>query len=171
MSPSIPELIVNITELRRHVGERRSVDCRVDLGEIGLDATSVHVEGPVTVAIDLESVSGGIASAGRLAAAWSGACRRCLDPVSGEIEETVDEVFEPAPDEGVTYPIIEDRIDLEPVVRENVLLGLPIAPLCRADCPGPDPEHFPVQLPADEADAAPVDPRWAALDALVADIE
>ena len=91
MSPSIPELIVNITELRRHVGERRSVDCRVDLGAIGLDATSVHVEGPVTVAIDLESVSGGIASAGRLAAAWSGACRRCLDPVSGEIEVTVDE--------------------------------------------------------------------------------
>ncbi|MCW2914010.1 MAG: hypothetical protein JWN52_2078, partial [Actinomycetia bacterium] len=57
-----------------------------------------------------------------------------------------------------------DFIDLEPVLRDAVVLALPLSPLCRDDCPGLCSECG-VKL----ADAGPdhrhdaVDPRWAAL--------
>ena len=89
------------------------------------------------------------------------------------------EIFERSPSEGETWPIEDERIDLTPVVRELALLSLPLAPLCREDCEGPDAERFPTG-PADEpepgpgeecdADAPPPrDERWAALDALTFD--
>lgn len=54
-----------------------------------------------------------------------------------------------------------DFVDLGPVVHDAVVLALPLAPLCREDCPGPDPAHFPV-VTADPS-APPPDPRWSAL--------
>ena len=60
-----------------------------------------------------------------------------------------------------------DLLDLEPVLRDTVVLALPFQPLCREDCPGlcaecgarlaDDPEH---------QHEEPVDPRWAALQGL-----
>jgi len=66
-----------------------------------------------------------------------------------------------------------ERIDLVPVVRELALLALPLAPLCRDDCTGPDTDRFPTG-PAEgtdgpESDEPQRDPRWAALDALAFD--
>ena len=58
----------------------------------------------------------------------------------------------------------DDLVDLEPLLRDAVVLALPFQPLCRPDCPGlcaecgarlsDDPDH---------RHEAPVDPRWAAL--------
>jgi len=61
-----------------------------------------------------------------------------------------------------------DLIDLEPAVRDAVVLALPTNPLCRPDCPGLCPEcgvHFD-DLPADHRHED-VDPRWAALRTVV----
>ena len=58
-----------------------------------------------------------------------------------------------------------DLIDLEPELRDAVVLALPNHPLCREDCPGLCPEcgaHWD-ELPADHSHRQ-VDPRWAALD-------
>jgi uncharacterized protein len=86
--------------------------------------------------------------------------------VEGPLDVEVAEVFEEHPTEGETYPISGDHIDLEPMVRELAILGLPINPLCRDDCAGPVPDVLPVSVESDEeAEPAP-DPRWAALDAL-----
>ena len=60
------------------------------------------------------------------------------------------------------------------MVRDAVLLTLPLAPLCADDCKGPAPEVFPAVVEGDaapsadddEAIDAPGDPRWAALDGL-----
>ena len=43
----------------------------------------------------------------------------------------------PRPVEGETYPLDGDRLDLEPMVRDAVLLALPLAPLCDGGLPGP----------------------------------
>ena len=85
----------------------------------------------------LERVPEGIVVRGTLAAAWSAACSRCLEPVGGEISVHVDELFETVPLEGETYKLDEDVIDLEPMVRDALLLELPLAPLCSAGLRGP----------------------------------
>jgi len=67
--------------------------------------------------------------------------------------------------EGETYLLAENEVDLEPMVRETVLLNLPVAPLCSEDCAGPDPDRFPttVVVEPDPDEPPPADPRWAAL--------
>jgi uncharacterized protein len=84
--------------------------------------------------------------------------------VRGVAEAAVREVFESHPDpDGETYRLEHDRVDLEPMIRDATLLALPLAPLCRPDCPGPDPEHPVVLEGSEEPTDTPVDPRWASL--------
>jgi uncharacterized protein len=92
---------------------------------------------------------------------WRGECRRCLGPVDGYAEAPVREIFEARPTEGETYPLDGEQIDLEPMVRDAVLLALPLAPLCASDCQGPAPEAFPTGPPDEERSL--LDPRWSAL--------
>lgn len=161
--------IVGIHEVRRNPGIQKPVGVAAPLPGSALSSAVVDDDADVVADLVLEAMTDGrITVTGTVRAPWTGECRRCLDPVGGVAETRVQEVFEPSPaDDADTYPLDVDRIDLEPMVRDAVLLSLPLAPLCRDDCPGPDPDEHPVTVEGDLADAEPpVDPRWAALDQL-----
>lgn len=66
-----------------------------------------------------------------------------------------------------TYELGAEQLDLAPLARDAVLLGLPLAPLCRPDCAGLCPTCG-AELADGDCDCAPAPPdaRWAALDAL-----
>ena len=168
MSRSV--LRIGVLELRRRPGTQRDVSLATPLP--GLAITSAQVPEGTEVAVDatLEAIEGAITVSGTVTAPWQGECRRCLEPVTGTIEATLSEVFEAHPVEGETYPLEGDEVDLEPVVRDAILLSLPLAPLCRDDCAGPAPDELPVALASDagdpEAAGAVPDPRWAALEQL-----
>lgn len=154
-------------ELRRRPGTQREVQVTAPLP--GLAITSARVPDDTDVVVDatLEAIEGAVTLTGTVTAPWTGECRRCLDPVVGTLEVVLSEVFEPHPVDGETYPIEGDEVDLEPVVRDGVLLHLPLAPLCRPDCAGPAPDEFPTLVDDDDTpDEVPLDPRWAALDQL-----
>jgi uncharacterized protein len=80
--------------------------------------------------------------------ALEGECSRCLDPVSSRVEVDIEEEVLPSLDLLTGAPLnraaepevlrLDDhhRLDLEPLLREAISLGEPIAPLCRPDCPG-----------------------------------
>jgi uncharacterized protein len=163
-------LRVGVTELRRRPGTQREVHVSTPLA--GLATSAAHVPEGAEVAVDgtLESIEGAVTISGTVTAPWVGECRRCLDPVDGTLEVAVSEVFEAKPVEGETYPIEGDDVDLEPVVRDAVLLSLPLAPLCRPDCAGPAPDVFPTVVAPDPEDDSAAggerDPRWAGLDQL-----
>jgi len=176
-------LRVGVTELLRHPGTRLDVQRvvpAVDLGDLVVGASRVDPEADVVVDLVLESQPGTVVAAGEVATVWTGECRRCLEPVVGEVLAEVREVFGDAsegdPDEGDFYPLDVDQVDLEPLARDAILLNLPVAPLCGPDCRGPVPDAF-VDDGTGEGDAAdgggeaPRDPRWAALDALDFDQE
>ena len=157
-----------MTELRRRPGTQREVSVAVDLPGLALSTACVPDDAEVELEGVLESIEGAITLLGRLRAPWVGACRRCLEDVTGTLDIELSEVFEARPTPGETYPIDGDDIDLEPVVREAVLLHLPLAPLCREDCLGPAPDELPVVVGGEvlEDEAPRGDPRWAALDVL-----
>ncbi len=164
-----------VTELRRHLGERREVQISVELPDLATSSAAVVDGAPVEVDLVLESIPQGVSVTGTVTATWVGQCRRCLEDVRGTTAVDVREIFERTPTEGETWPLGPDEIDLEPVVREAVLLSLPLAPLCRDDCLGPAPDRFPAVVEggaaSDDEDAEtgagpPRDPRWAALDEL-----
>lgn len=153
-------------ELRRRPGTQREVQVSTSLPGLAISSARVPEGADLVVDATLEAIEGAVTLSGTLTAPWTGECRRCLDPVVGTLEVVLSEVFEPHPVEGETYPIEGDEVDLEPVVRDGILLALPLAPLCRPDCAGPAPEEFPALVDAEETDEAPPDPRWAALDQL-----
>ena len=159
--------IADIVALRRHQGHRESLAVRAPLPGLRVTGSEVPAGEPVELDLVLEAVEGGIVVAGRARAHWSGECRRCLQPVEGDLDADVEELFVTDSEEGETYPIAGDHIDLEPLARETLVLALPMAPLCRPDCAGLCPE-----CGADRnrgpcgCDPVVGDPRWAALDAL-----
>jgi uncharacterized protein len=65
-----------------------------------------------------------------------------------------------------------DRLDLEPVVRDAIVLALPMSPRCRPDCPGLCIEcGLPLaEAGPDHGHAEAHDPRWAALTRLNPDM-
>ena len=160
-------LQVGVSELLRHPGSRKAFSAEEVLDDLSTSAATVPAGSPVRLELVLESLSTALSATGSVHVAWVGTCRRCLDPVEGEADASVQEIFERQPVEGETYRLDGDTVDLEPLVRDAVLLALPLAPLCRETCPGPAPEEFPTGSP-DEAEIRP-DPRWAALDALTFD--
>ncbi len=105
-------------------------------------------------------------------------CARCLDPITWDEEVDVTEFFrDPAaleaegvdPSETEDLVLEADVIDLEPIVRDAVVLRLPLAPVCSPDCPGLCPTCG-VRLADDPAHHhEDVDPRWAALVELLED--
>ena len=57
-----------------------------------------------------------------------------------------------------------DLVDLEPLLRDAVVLALPFQPLCEDDCPGLCPEcGFRLADDLDHGHEAAIDPRWSAL--------
>ena len=161
------QLLVDTLEMRRRTGTRREFAATTELADVSAGEFSV-VDGRLGIDFVIEAVTEGVSVKGTVTGAWTGPCRRCLEPITEPLVAEVLEIFEREPTDGETWPIEDDRIDLAPVVREAALLALPLAPLCGDDCAGPDPDRFPAAVAPDveKAETATTDPRWAALDQL-----
>jgi uncharacterized protein len=122
------------------------------------DGAKLHLD------VRLESLHDGILVSGKVRGVAEGECVRCLTEVSLPVRVEFQELFAYSFDEAFDYTVQDNLVDLEPVVRDAVVLSLPFQPVCQEDCPGLCPECG-VRLldnPGHEHEA-PVDPRWAAL--------
>lgn len=115
-----------------------------DVGELDDSAlasyvTRIDADAEVTLSGELQHASGALALVGRASAPWRGECRRCTADVFGSVEVDLRERFmQPAAAErdGDAYEIVDEHLDLGEVARDNLLLAVPPAPLCREDCRG-----------------------------------
>lgn len=161
------ELVINVADLLRRPGARRHERLSGPVGPLVVVDTTVAGGTPAELDVTLEWVSEGVLASGSAATRWTSACRRCLAPVDGPAEAEFRELFEPHAREGESYPLEGDRIDLEPLAREALLLSLPLAPLCRPDCAGLCPTcGADLNLGPCPCPPEPADHRWAALDQL-----
>jgi uncharacterized protein len=157
-------LRLGVADLRRELGSRRELHRELRIDDLGVVSTRVDPDADVVLDLFVEAFSGGVAVSGSVDVPWTGECRRCLEPVRGTTRQRIQEIFGGAEGDEDAYPLDQDEIDLEPMVRDVVAGALPLVPLCGPDCRGPAPDLFPTGEPAD--DAPPTDPRWAALDDL-----
>jgi uncharacterized protein len=169
VSSSRPLQVSVIEDLRRP-GTRRHVRRNAVVDNLAISSASVPSGSEVDVDAVVEVIGDDLVVTGAITFAWVGDCRRCLRSVESLSTVRIREVFERRPVEGETYQLGDGVVDLEPMVRETVLLALPLAPLCTEECAGPDPERFPAVVADDGAEVAR-DPRWAALDELRFDDE
>jgi uncharacterized protein len=117
------------------------------------------------------------------------ACSRCVNPVTLTIDEELRVTFMPQheipddededaarddEDEGPeiaeedldVFPFDGERIDLEPVFREQFVLAVPFAPLCAETCKGLCPQCGIDRNTASCTCEPPIDPRLAPLKGL-----
>ena len=164
-------LLLSVLPLLRQPGTRREVRAEAVLGELRVGEVAVPPDGVVALDVVLEAIGDSITVVGDVRAPYRASCRRCLEPIEADLVTEVQEIFERRPVEGETYLLSGEEIDLEPMACDAVLLALPLAPLCREDCPGPVPGAFLDDHDSDDdgdgdasAGEAPApDPRWAAL--------
>ncbi|MFE2260892.1 YceD family protein [Streptomyces griseosporeus] len=183
-------LVFDTHELGRRPGAlqrlSRTVPAPRDFGIQGV--IGVPEGAPVELELRLESVMEGVLVTGTARAQAEGECVRCLEPLQLDVEADFQEMF--------SYPDADDRgrvqhaepgddaeddedrlfledglFDLESVLRDAVVLALPMQPVCQEDCPGLCPECG-VRL-ADDPDHHhdAVDIRWAALQGLADSLE
>ena len=116
---------------------------------------------------------------GRYAGRFRLVCARCLEPVELPLEADIDLIFRPVEADGgpaeraISAPETEigyyqkDSLSPEDVLREQVLLSLPVRTLCKPDCKGLCPRCGVNRNHEDcSCDATPSDPRWEALSGL-----
>jgi uncharacterized protein len=133
--------------------------------QLGDGIAAVREGTPIRIDVRLEGLHDGILVTGEVETVADGECVRCLDPVQETIEVEFQELFAYSVDAAFDYAVQDDHVNLEPVVRDAVVLALPFQPVCRPDCPGLDPETG--EKLADHPDREPrevLDPRWAALE-------
>jgi uncharacterized protein len=160
-------LLVNVADLLRRPASRKEVHVQVPSEGFTVVDSSVPAGAPVDVDLELESLTDGIVVTGHVRAPWEASCRRCLGPAAGTLDVDVQELYQPHPESDDAFPLDGDLLDLEPVVREALLLELPLAPLCRPDCAGLCPECGADRNVTDCGHRPqPTDLRWGALDEL-----
>jgi uncharacterized protein len=174
LDPRAP-LVLDTRELGRRPGsQRRRTFTAPAPADLGIEVLRVPEGSPLELDIRLEAVMEGVLVTGTVTAGLVGECVRCLEEIRDDVVADFQELFvydeddrtDDEEDSG-TSRLEGDLVDLEPLLRDAVVLSLPFQPLCREDCPGlctecgarlaDDPGH---------QHEEPIDPRWAALQGL-----
>jgi len=165
-------LVLDTRDLPRTPGAMRAVERVVPAPEnLGLELIRVPEGADIALTVRLESVSEGVLVSARAQAPLEGECGRCLRDITDSLDVQFQQLYayehsttDETTDDDEVGRMQGDLIDLEPELRDAVVLALPLHPRCRPDCPGlcPDCGVPWDELPADHSHTQ-VDPRWAAL--------
>ena len=173
LDPRSP-LVVDTRELGRRPGTMRKL-LRTIAAPPGLGTDVIRIPEGSDLELDmrLEAVMEGILVSGTIRGRAEGECVRCLDPVEDEIEADVQELFvypgrtPEGEDEDELRELVDEMIDLEPVLYDTLVPALPFQPVCRDDCPGLCSECGARLADAPGHTHESADPRWDALQELL----
>lgn len=165
-SPGHSPFVVDVGRLGRASGNRRRVQVSGPLHDLRVTGSEVPDGADVVVDVTLEAIGGGMAVDGTVTAPWEGVCRRCAGRATGVFRLHVRELYMPGGDGEDAYPMAADAVDLALAAHDAVVLELPPAPLCRADCLGLCPECGADRNVAPCGGHQQRDERWAGLDVL-----
>lgn len=139
---------------------------------LGTDVIGIPEGSVLVLDLRLESVMEGVLVSGTIRGSAAGECVRCLGEATFEVDADIQELYvypgraPEGQDDDELRELENDLIDLEPALRDAVVLALPFQPVCQDDCPGlcsecgarlaDDPGHH----------HESADPRWAVLQGL-----
>lgn len=167
--------------LKEPVGSTRRHEVAEEVDRID---DRIAVDGKIEGSVKLMRTNAGVLVDAKLRLAAKQECGRCLGEVVVPLDLKFSEQFLPVvdmatglplpePDDSSGFFISDDHVvDITEAVRQYVLVGLPIAPLCRPDCAGLCPQCGQNRNDA-KCDCAAVvsDERWSALEGLVGNEE
>jgi uncharacterized protein len=188
--PSHDSLVFDLRSLSRQAGSSRA-ETRIAAApaDVRLELAEVPEGSDVELNLKFDAVTEGVLVTGSATAQVTGECARCLGPVATTVTVHLLELYryhedprhnggkrktedkQESEDDEERF-LDGDLLDLEPALRDAVVLTLPMSPLCREDCPG-----LCVDCGVPLAETGPGhthdrnDPRWASLAQLEAQLE
>ena len=132
--PQLP-FVVPVMDLRNERAEPKAVEID-EAVEWRLDMARVAPHPALHALLDLERVPGGILVSGRVTATLRHTCHRCLDEWDESVIADVAQIYVTEGDDEADYVVTWPEIDLEPMMRDEVLLSLPLVPTCPDGCRG-----------------------------------
>ena len=173
-------LVFDMRTLGRQAGSAKAQQLTVPApDDMRLELARVPVGAEMQLDVRFEAVTEGVLVTGSATAPLAGECARCLAPLATTVAVSFTELYlyprdrhdrhdrfdENTEQDDEERHLDGDLLDREPVLRDAVVLALPMSPLCREDCPG-----LCVECGVPLADAGPghghedaPDPRWAGL--------
>jgi uncharacterized protein len=165
---------IDVKELREHVGNRLEVPLTLQLEPVAVGGDPVRFTTPITGIGTALNTGESILVQFDLKGEVELQCARCLgrfrQPLSLQFHEEFrrgtprdGQEGEVEAEDGALFNLYPgDEIDVRDVVRQNILLELPMKPLCRAECRGLCP-HCGQDLNQGECgcQTESLDPRWA----------
>lgn len=139
---------IGVADIRTEVGLHKTVPVQVTVEPVEMSGQRFEFEQPFTGKADIWNSGDELLVRARLSGEVQVECSRCLTRFSLPMEVSFEEFFregrtealaseaeEEAEDRSITL-YEGDEIDLTDPLRDNVLLELPMKPLCRVDCKG-----------------------------------
>ena len=170
--PSANPWRLDLRELGRRAGAMQEIERTIPAPEAWkVELIGVPAGADVQLRLRLESVMEGVLVSGEIQVPLVGSCARCLEPIEDTLTLDVQELYayqgsttEATSEEDEVRLVEGDFLDLEPMVRDTVVLSLPLSPVCDEDCAGlcVDCGLRLDDLPEDHTHEI-TDPRWAGL--------
>jgi len=127
-------LSVNLRHLEKHPVRLQG---ELPVKELDIDTRDemIVLKQPLAYDLEVEKIEGGLLAQGRLRLTLECQCVRCLKPCKYQLK--LPHWSRHLPLEGEDrVPVVNDCIDLTPLVREDILLEFPQHPLCEPECRG-----------------------------------
>lgn len=160
-------LKLDVRDLLGSPGDSRRVVVAEPVAGLELTLARVPADRAIEARLLLENVVEGILVSGPVRGVMVVDCARCLKTVELPFHLDVRELFVPRAVEGLdAYLLADGEVDLEPMIRDAVVLAMPYSPMCRADCLGLCPRCGSDRNEG-PCDCGPdIDDRWSALSVL-----
>ena len=131
----ISPFVFHVTDLRSGRAESREIS-----GEVAVDwhveLSRVLPSPPLRFDLELAPIGGGITVMGEIEATVVHRCYRCLAEWEEDVVRDVAQLITAEGEDDDDYRLEGDTFDFENMIRDELILSLPIAPLCRSDCKG-----------------------------------
>ena len=127
--------LLNVSDLIGNDASSRPVAI-VEPVDWKIEMVQVVEDPPLHADLVLHPVSGGIAVTSRVRFATRDTCNRCLKETFSDRDVSVGALFDRSNDDDESYPLEGHEIDVSQMLRDEVMLSLPIVEDCGDDCPG-----------------------------------
>ncbi len=131
-------MLISVTEARKSPGQAFGFSFEKDaLGPLVLGAEEIVLIKPVAVSGSIVADAEGVSVRGALKTAFQTECARCLKPMTEPLEADFNVRYhKSACEDDEIYLYEGDSLDFTDMIKDHVLLALPIQSLCGPECKG-----------------------------------
>ncbi len=153
---------LHVADLLHNPGEVRThrIVAPVDWG---VEMSRILPEPPLQADLDIVATSGGLLVRGTVSMTAVHTCARCLAETEEHLRVEIAQMVETGNDDDDEYHVVGEDLDLEPILRDEALLALPLLPRCEPECQGLVRDSESDLNTASPGSAGPVESPFAAL--------